>query len=157
MWARWVLVSLVAVAVIAYIVISVGRAGPEGAASEAGAEAEDNRIADITITEDQAPRVAPLPAGSAPVPALEQAISGDVRRRIADGQLTGPLQSVSCAQAGGGSAGRRPYRCSVRSADIAYPFLAVVDERAGRLTWCKVDQTPAGGGPEVPVSAACRA
>jgi len=157
MWARWLLAIAVAVAVIAGIVIAVDRAGPE-ATSEAGVEAETNRIADIAISEDEAPHAAGLPAGSEPDATLEQAIARDVRQRIAAGQLTGPLKGVSCSAAGAGSLGRYPYRCTAHSADIAYPFLAVIDERRGRLTWCKIDQSPVpDAGPEIPISARCRA
>ena len=117
MWARWVLAILVAVAVIASIVIAVNRAGPEGATSEAGAEAEANRLADIAITEDEAPHSASLPPGSEPTAALERAIARDVRQRIAGGQLTGPLQGVTRSAAGTGSSGRDPYSCTVHSAE----------------------------------------
>jgi hypothetical protein len=160
LWARWVLALIVAAAIIAAIVITIDRAGPEGggAASEAGAELETNRVADIAITEDEAPRSTALAAGSQPIPALERAIAGDVRRRIAGGQLTGPLDGVSCSAAGAGSAGRSPYRCTVRSAEIAYPFVAVVDSRRQRLTWCKVDQQPKGEvSAEIPLSRSCLA
>jgi hypothetical protein len=158
MWARWALAIIVAVAVIAAIVILVNRAGPDGATSEAGAEAEDNRLADIAITEDEAPHFAKLTAGSEPTAALEQAVARDVRQRIAGGQLTGPLRGVTCNATGTESAGRGPYRCTAHSTDITYPFLAVVDERARRLAWCKIDQPPvANAGPEIPVSASCRA
>ncbi len=158
MWARWMLAIVVAVAVIAGIVIAINRAGPEGPTSEAGAEAEVNRLSDIAITEDQAPHSASLPRGSAQAAALERAITRDIRQRIADAQLTGPLQGVTCRAAGAASAGRAPYSCTVHSAGIAYPFLAVVDGRRRLLTWCKVDQPPvAGAGPEIPVSASCRA
>jgi hypothetical protein len=158
MWARWALAIVVAVALLAGIVIAINRAGPEGATSEAGAEAEDNRLADIAITEDEAPHFASLPAGSGPTVALERAIGRDVRRRIAGGQLTGPLQGVTCNAAGTASAGRDPYHCTVHSADITYPFLAVVDEHLQRLAWCKIDRAPvANTGPEILISASCRA
>ncbi len=158
MWTRWLLATVVAGALIAGIVIAINRAGPEGATSEAGAEAETNRIADVAITEDEAPRSESLPSGSPPLYALERAIASDVRRRIAGGQLTGPIDGVTCRAAGAGSAGRDPYRCIARSADITYPFLAVVDARRGELTWCKVDPPPvAEGGPEILISASCRA
>lgn len=158
MWARWALAVVVAVAVLAGIVIAVNRAGPEGATTEAGAEAEINRVSDIAISEDEAPHSAALARGSAPTTALEQAVASDVRQRIADTQLTGPLQSVSCHAAGAASGGRHPYSCTVRSASIAYPFLAVLDEGRRRLTWCKIDQpATADAGPEIPVSASCRA
>jgi hypothetical protein len=158
LWARWVLAAMGGVVVIAAIVIATNRAGPEGIAAEGSIEAEINRIADVSITEDEAPHFAGLSAGSAPTPALEQAIAHDVRERIAANQLTGPLQSISCTSAGTGSAGRRPYRCTVHSAGIAYPFLAVVDASQRRLSWCKVDPSPkAEPGPEIPISASCKA
>ncbi len=158
MWARWVLAILVAVAVIGGIVIAINRAGPDGGTSEAGAEAETNRLADVAITEDEAPHFAGLPPGSVPTSALERAIARDVRQRIAGGQLTGPLEGVSCSAAGTGSTGRNPYSCTVHSAGVAYPFRAVIDERHQRLTWCKIDQPPvANTGPEIQISASCRA
>jgi hypothetical protein len=157
MWARWALAGLVAVAVVVGIVIGLHRAEPEGPASEAGAEAEINRVSDIAITEDQAPRSAGLPAGTTPAVALTQAITRDIHRRIATEKLTGPLQRISCAASGAGSVGRDPYRCTVRSAGLTYPFLAIVDERKRRLTWCKVDPPPvAGVGAEIPISPSCR-
>ncbi len=157
MWARWALAIVVGVALTAGIVIAVNRAGPEHATSEAEVEAEENRLADIAITQDEAPHFASMPPGSEPAAALERAIARDVRQRIAGGQLTGPLQGVTCSVAGTGSAGRDPYRCTVHSAGTAYPFLAVVDERRQRLSWCKIDQPAvADTGPEVPISASCR-
>jgi len=161
LWARWALGIVIAAAVIATIVIAIDRAGPEVNTSEAGAEAEVNRISDIAITADQAPHSAGLPPSSAPAAALERAITSDVHQRIADGQLTGPLQSITCRTAGAGSAGRGgrvPYTCTIRSAGITYPFVAVLDERRRRLTWCKIDPPPvANVGPEIPISASCRA
>jgi hypothetical protein len=157
LWARWVLASVLAVAVVAAIVIAADRAGPEGSSSEAAAEAEINRTSDLAITEDQAPHSATLPRDAVPTSALERAIAVDVRRRIAAAQLTGPLGPVTCAKAGAGRSDRIPYRCTARSAGIAYPFLAVLDTHRGRLTWCKLDPRPiAGVGPEVPISASCR-
>jgi hypothetical protein len=157
-WVRWVLATVVAVAVLASIVIASNRAGPEGGTSEAAAEAEVNRLSDIAIAEDQAAHSAGLPPGSAPGSALERAIASDVRQRIADQQLTGPLRAVSCTAAAAPRAGRQPYRCTVHSAGIVYPFQAVVDARRQRLTWCKIDPPPvAEASPEIPISASCRA
>lgn len=148
---------MVGVAVIAAIVIATNRAGPEGIAAEGSIEAEINRIADVSITEDEAPHSAGLSAASTPAPALERAIASDVRQRIAADQLTGPLQGVSCTSSGAGSAGRDPYSCTVHSAGITYPFLAVIDTSQHRLTWCKVDSAPKGeSGPEIPISPSCK-
>ncbi len=158
LWLRWVLAIAVAAALATAIVIAIHRAGPEAPSTEAGAEAEVNRVSDIVITEDQAPHSASLPPGLAPAAALHQAIASDVHQRIAHAQLTGPLESIACKAAGTGSAGRDPYNCAVRSAGITYKFLAVVDPSQRRLTWCKVDPPPvAGDGEEVPVSASCKA
>jgi hypothetical protein len=161
LWARWAAATVVGIAVIAAVVIAVNRAGPEGvAASESGAEAEVSRLSDLAITEDQAPRTANLPASSAPAAALRQAIVSDVHKRIAHDQLVGPLQSVHCAASApssDGPGGREPYLCTVHSDGISYRFLAVVDQRDRRLTWCKVDPPAAAKtGPEIPVSARCR-
>ena len=137
--------------------IATQRAGPEGSTSEAGAEAEINRIADLAITEDEAPHFAALAGGAASAAALEQAIAADVHKRIADRQITGPLESVRCRSSGTARAGRVPYRCAVRSSGIAYQFLGVVDETGRRLAWCKIDPpAPGGAGPEIPISASCR-
>jgi hypothetical protein len=158
LWARWLLAAGVAVAVIVSIVIAIDRAGPESPTSEAGAELEDNRVADIAITEDQAPHSAGLAAGAGLRSALQRAIAGDIRGRISQGRLTGPLEGVSCSAAGTAVAGRSPYRCTARSANIDYPFVAVFDERRRLFTWCKVDQQPQGEtSSEIPISASCRA
>ncbi len=157
-WARWVLAAALAAAVLAAIVIAVHRAGPEVDSSEAGAEAEVNRLSDIAISEDQAPRSASLPSGSMPASALERAIAGDVRNRIAHQQLTGSLQGIACKTAGAGRAGRDPYSCTVRTAGISYSFDAVIDSHRRLLTWCKIDPPPGTeAAPEIPVSASCRA
>ena len=157
MWARWLLASAVAIAAIVGIVIAFNRAGPDGATSEAGGEIEANRIADIAISEDQAPHFATLATGANVVVSLEHAIGADVRQRISDQQLTGPLSSVTCKLAGAARSGRRPYDCTVRSNSASFPFLAVVEEATGKLAWCKVDPSPVkGAGPEELLSASCR-
>jgi hypothetical protein len=159
MWLRWVLAIAVAAAVIVAIVLTVQRAGPENSNEEA-VEGETNRIADLAITEDEAPRTASLTARATPTAALARAIGEDVRRRISNGQLTGPLQSVSCTAGRpvAASGARVPYSCRVRSAGINYTFLAVVEAADRRLTWCKVDPSAVvKAGPEVLISPRCKA
>lgn len=165
LWARWLLTIAafaVLIAVVAIVVHNLNHetGGSGSPASETKAEAEANREGQIVIEQDQAPHTAGLRlhAGITVAAALEHAIADDVHARIDNGQLTGPLQSIRCRPAGATSSeGRRPYRCTVRSAGIAYPFLAVANSRSGRLTWCKVDPPPTPGLGEVPVSADCRA
>jgi hypothetical protein len=163
LWARWLLTLLAYAVVIVAIVLVVRLANSAGSSSEASqseaaAETEANRVGQVAIREDEAPHSVPLHSTASPRSALELAIAADVRGRIADGQLTGPLQSVRCKPAGAPQAARRPFSCTVTSAGIAYPFLGVADERTLQLTWCKVDPPPAADAPlEVPVSPRCHA
>lgn len=163
LWARWLLAIAgfaVLIVVIAVVVRSVNHGSSGGSASEPKAEAEANREGQIVVEQDQAPHTATLHTGAgatmATTVALERAITADVHARIDDGQLTGPLQSVHCREAGSPRGGRQPFHCTVRSAGIEYPFLAVADPRSKTLTWCKFDPPPEPGVGEVPVSARCR-
>jgi hypothetical protein len=158
LWARWLLTILAFV-----VLVVVGRAivhNSEGASgptkSELAAEVEANREGDIVVEQDQAPHTASLRAGVPTRVALEHAIAADVHKRIQSGELTGPLQSVRCGPSGSSHAGHRAIHCTVRSASVTYPFLAVLDEPAHQLTWCKVDP-PANGATAIPVNARCRA
>jgi hypothetical protein len=157
LWARWVLTILAFVVLIlvgrGFVHDSEGASGPTSA--ERTAEVEANREGDIVVEEDQAPHTAPLPSGVSRQLALENAIASDARHRVQSGELSGPFQSVHCATSGSPSAGREAYRCTVRSANIAYRFVAVLDAPADRLTWCKIDP-PANGATAIPVSARCR-
>jgi hypothetical protein len=162
LWVRWVLTIVGFAVLIVAIGIFVHHVNHESGAStaeSAKAEEEANREAEIVLAQDQAPHTAVLHLGSrlATRTALERAIAGDVHARIDDGQLTGPLQSIGCQTSGASRGGRQPFRCTVRSAGITYPFLAVADERRGELTWCKIDPPPAPGATEAPVSPRCRA
>lgn len=157
LWARWLLTILAFVVLIlvgrGFVHNSEGASGPTSA--ERKAEVEANREGDIVVEEDQAPHTAPLRSGVPTRVALEGAIAADVRKRVREGELTGPFQSVRCASSGVPRAGRQAFDCTVRSNDIAYPFVAVLDEQAHQLTWCKVDP-PANGATAIPVSAHCR-
>ncbi len=163
---RW-LITLVGYALvivaIALVVRSVNSGGGSGgsSASEAAAVAEANRVGRIAITQDEAPHSSSLAPGVPAQVALERAVGADVRQRIAHGQLTGPLQSVSCEvsePAHPAHAGGRQLTCTVRSAGLSYPFVGVADARTRELTWCKVDPPPVANAPlEVPVSPRCRA
>lgn len=159
LWAKWLITIAVFAVGIAAIVIAVHDGAAGGShQSEAAAVAEANREGRVVAEEDQAPHTAALPSGVPVLAGLERAIKGDVRARISHGEITGPLQSVRCRAGGPARAGRRPFSCTVSSAGIEYPFLAVLDERTLELTWCKVDSSPLPGNPpEVPVSPRCQA
>jgi len=159
--ARWALtIAAYALAIVAAVIVvhDVNGRGSTSSRAEAQAVVEANREGRIAIAQDEAPHTAALRGGEPAPLALQAAIGQDVRARIAQHELTGPLQSIGCAGAGPARDARKPYDCTVHSAGLAYPFVAVLDERARRLTWCKVDPPPTPGAPlEVPVSAACRA
>src|SRR5580693_4090676 len=144
LWARWVLAlagAAILIAVIA-IVTSGGEGSSNPTASERGAEVEANREGRIVVEQDQAPHSAPLGAGVPASVALRAAIARDANRRILHSELTGPLQRVRCGREGPSHGGLRAVRCTAYANGISYPFVAVVDARARRLTWCKVDPPP---------------
>lgn len=158
LWARWLLTILAFVVLIlvgrGFVHNGEGASGPTSA--ERRAESEANREGDIVVEEDQAPHTAPLGSGVSTRVALEHAIAADVHNRIQSGELTGPFQGVRCTTSGSPHGGRQAFHCTVRSASIAYPFLAVLDQSTHQLTWCKVDP-PANGATAIPVSPRCRA
>jgi hypothetical protein len=158
LWARWLLtIFAFAVLILAAVVFvhdhSEGTSAPTK--SEREAEVEANREGNVVIEEDQAPHTAPLRGGAPTLIALERVIAGDARGRIQAGNLTAPFQSVHCEVKGAAGA-NRAFSCTVHTAGVAYPYLAVLNERTRQFTWCKVDPPPVSGTPEVPVSSRCR-
>lgn len=158
LWARWLL-TIFAFAVLTLVVAVFVNDHSEGTSaptkSEREAEVEANREGNVVIEEDQAPHTAAPGAGVPTLLALERAIADDARGRIQAGNLTAPFQSVHC-EAKGSAGANRAFSCSVHAAGVAYPYLAVFDERTRQFTWCKVDPPPVSGAPEVPVSARCK-
>lgn len=158
LWARWLLTILAFVVLIlvgrSFVHNSEGASGPTSA--ERRAEVEANHEGDVIVEEDQAPHTASPRSGLSTRIALERAIAADVHNRVRNGELTGPFQSVGCRVSGPSRAGHQPFSCTVRSAGIAYLFLAVLDAPTHSLTWCKVDP-PANGATAIPVSTRCRA
>jgi hypothetical protein len=157
LWSRW----LLTVIAFAVLIVAIGILARSGGSSSRevppSTEVEANREGAAVISVDQAPHSMPLGSSAPENVALERAIAGDVRKRVAHQQLTGPFQDVSCSPSGHPVAGRRPFACTVISAGISYPFVGVVDTRAQTLTWCKRDPPLAGNAPlDVPVSARCR-
>jgi hypothetical protein len=123
-----------------------------GTKAEASAQAEADKEGQVAIAEDQTPHSTNLARGASVIGSLERAIAGDVRHRIAHGELTGPLQGVHCARRGPMTA----FTCAVKSAGIGYEFRAAASARSPTITWCKVDKAPAGDAAlEVAVSPRC--
>lgn len=75
----------------------------------------------------------------------------DARRRVAAGELDGPVLRVSCrtspraAGAHGCTAVTRDVPAGPRNVpgSLGHPFVAVVDFGSGRYTWCKTNPVPA--------------
>ena len=159
LWARWLVAILVYLVAIAVVVIVVHSLASEGSGSARKAEVsavnEANRVGKLAIAQDEAPHTARAPVGAQAGAALQGVIAADVKRRIGHGELTGPLQSVSCVRSGSALAGALPFRCTAKGAAIDYEFRAVAGA-SGQLTWCKLDVAPEGDAAlEVPLSPRC--
>ena len=156
LWLRWTL------AVAAFVALGVGlfaATRPVGA-PQPGPAAVDiaaDRQGRMAVAQDQAPRTATLPSGSDVRRALERAIEADVRRRVRSGDLPAPEQGARCTAAGRQPGRRRAFRCTALAGALGFPFLAVADVRARRLTWCKRVLGPSGDPAlDVPPSRRCR-
>jgi type II secretory pathway pseudopilin PulG len=103
---------------------------------------------------EQRPHRGSAPAGSgrvAIVAELQSAILADARSRVSAGNMPGPpAKRVTCEPLT-----HRPdgYRCLAVTSDlpdtgttvkgtVGHPFAAVVNDRTGRFTWCKVSGRP---------------
>jgi hypothetical protein len=154
---RWTLTLLAFAVLIVVVAIVVRSGGSSEARTSTSAELEANHEGEVVIAADQAPHTAPLTSGAPALASLQRAIAADARERIRRSQLTGPLQSVHCEQSDKAKRALSPFSCTVRSAGISYPFLAVLDARTHTLTWCKRDPPPTSDAPlNVPVSSRCR-
>jgi hypothetical protein len=112
-----------------------------------------NQEAEIVVAQDQAPRLARLTATTSGQAGFADVIRGDMSRRIASGQIGGPLRRVSC-RGTGSSAGRSGFSCAVTAGGFNYAFVGVLDNRARRVTYCKRDPPPVPS-ENVPVSRRC--
>ena len=117
------------------------------------------------LKEDQRPRRARLAPGAAAVPALERAITADVRGRAEAGLLDGPVRGTSCTLIG--NTRGRSYNCftlsrqieSTRDLENGYRFSAKVDPTARTVLWCKTNPRPlhpdTANYPTAPLSREC--
>ena len=155
LWARWALALLVAAAAVVALIVFVRGHNDNGLAHVGpAAERRANHEAVVVVGQDQAPRTIHLAGGAAVAPRLVEAVRGDMRHRIAIGNIGGPLQTVSCTRSGthGGEVG---YSCDAHAADVAYPFLAVATPSRHRVVYCKRDLPPVPS-ENIPVSRRCR-
>lgn len=155
-WQRFVLASVIAVALLVAMVIYVDRNNTDSNPSlNEASEVQANREAEVLVEQDQAPHTVQLTAHVAPAIALERTIHARLAAQIAAGAIDGPLKPARCRPTGPPSGGRHPLSCTVVAGEVTYPFLAVADLPAHSLTYCKRDPPPAPSD-NVPVSARCR-
>ena len=125
---------------------------------------------------------APLAHRARLVAAGEAAITADARRRVAAGEMRGPVAGTRCrtfpftetraGQEADASVARNRYQCIAysrrfalpelegerRTGIIGQPYWLVVDYRSARMTFCKISPKAGEGGRvlvEVPVDPAC--
>jgi hypothetical protein len=154
MWLRWVLaLSVAALLAVALIVFVSHHNDNLPAGGRPKAEERANLESAIVVSQDQAPRVVRIAAGT-PRAAVTQAIGHAMTLRIAKGQAGAPLQGVSC-RATVTRAGATGYRCRATAASVGYPYQAVLNRRTRTLTFCKYDDPPVPS-MNIPVSPRCR-
>jgi hypothetical protein len=154
MWARWTLSLGVAALLAVGLIVFVSHHNGNGLAQESPKATERlNREAEIVVSQDQAPHVVTLAAGT-PQAAATRAIRHEMTARIAKGQAGAPLQHVRCT-ALKTRASATGYRCRATAAGVAYPYEAVLNRRTLTLTFCKHDAPPAPS-MNIPVSRRCR-
>jgi hypothetical protein len=119
------------------------------AAQAARAQARAAAAEQARLRRDQRVRRARVPAGAAPVAALERAITRDTRARVARGELHGSVGGTRCEASSAASArypASRVYRCVTydrprtgagSGITTGYSFVATIYTRARSIAWCK--------------------
>lgn len=154
MWVRWVLSLGVAALLAVALIVFVSHHNDNLLANESPEAAERaNRESEIVVSQDQAPHVVTIAAGT-PRTAVTRAIRDAMNARIANGLAGAPLQHVSCRTTVT-RASATGYRCRATAAGVGYPYLAVLNRRTHALTFCKHDAPPAPS-MNIPVSPRCR-
>jgi len=154
LWARWVLALAIAAVLAIALVVYVDHHNTDSLAPEnPTAAVRANREAGIVVAQDQAPHVARLGATTTGRAGFSNVIRADMSRRIASGQIGGPLRRVSC-RAAGSSAGRSGFSCTVTAGGFNYAFVGVLGNGSRRVTYCKRDPPPVPS-ENVPVSRRC--
>jgi hypothetical protein len=163
LWVRYVITIGVAAIIFAALVIYVHhhQAQSEGvpASPNKAQAAQEQKEDEVVVQQQQAPHVVKLAAGTAPAAAASAAIHSYMSREVSRGLISGPVDGHASCTAAGGSATRRVFSCTIRAGAkvtrLKYPFAAVVQPSAAKVTYCQ-KVTPPYPLTEVPLSAACR-
>ena len=171
LWGALVAVVLGVAAAIA--VPRIDERKKEGAAQRARDAAAADNAERARLRADQRVHRRALPAGVAPVAALESAITADAKARVAAKTLTGPVLSTRC-EATSASVSQfrasRVYKCFVKTATglpgqdnevlgTGYPFVATIYTKKRTAAWCKqnprADEKGSHGMVHVTISPVC--
>jgi hypothetical protein len=154
MWAKWALSLGVGAVLLVALIIYVDHHNTDSPPSQnLAAQTRANQEAALVIERDQAPHAITLRHDATPVKGLIGAVRATMSDLINRGIIDGPLQKVRCTRRGGG-AGTPAFSCVATAADVNYDFLAVANEPAHRLTYCKRDEPPVPS-MNIPVSPRC--
>ena len=148
-------VLLVLLAVAAAVAIPAIQSAKDEDAARERREAAEARVAERRrLREEQAARRGRGDPGdrAALLADVRGAIEADARARVRAGKLDGRILRVDC-EAGRSSGSRTSYDCTAVTSEIprtgrgvpgvlGYPFVAVVDLRTGRYSWCKTNPVP---------------
>jgi hypothetical protein len=164
LWLRYVFALGTAAILFAALVIFVHHNQQpltETPASATPAELRTEQQQDkIVVEQQQAPHVTRLAAHSHGTAAVSSAVTRYMSFEVSRGFIAGPLDGHAMCAPDGGTAARQTFRCKVYAGQgagrLMYPFDAVVQPTAQRVTYCQVVTSPLPSLPSPPVTAACR-
>jgi hypothetical protein len=156
LWFRYLVAAVCSIALFAGLVVFVSshNTADSTPAKLGGATVTQqlNQLSTALLTQEEAPRIARVPAGVAPAAVLRRAVRAAVVTLEGEGDAQGPITSVTCARRSGPPS-RLVYGCTVVAANVNYPFDAVI--QPSDVTYCRVDPSLVDGH-TVPVSSRCR-
>lgn len=155
LWKRFALALTVAAALmIAMVVFVSGHNTDANTSTNVTTAARANRDAEILIAQDQAPHTARLARGFSASAGVSHELHSVLARQAAAGAIAGPVGRARCRSVGAETSARRAFDCSIVAASVSYPYAAVVQTAARRITFCKRDAPPAPS-ERVPLSPRC--
>ena len=172
--ALWGLVGALVIGAAAAIAVPrINKSKAQGAAERARQAAAADNAERARLRADQRVHKLVVPAGVAPVAALQAAITADAKARVQAKTISGPVLSTSCERAGTATIQfphSSVYKCFVNTASgipgeggdvlgTGYPFVATIYTATRRLAWCKenphADEKGSKGDVRVKVSPVC--
>jgi hypothetical protein len=145
LWAKWTVSVSVVIVLLVALVIYVSHHNTNDSNGQALTKTglvEQNHDATVLQQQDQAPQLAKVPVGLAPLRAVSEAVHSNMAYRIKQTEAGPPLKPARCT-ASSTVGVRHGYSCTVLSGGLVYNFDAVIDRTTRVLTLCKRDPPPA--------------